>query len=321
MSDRLIHAGLFLALAGAALIGLTVGAGDVWALDDDLRRLVLIELRLPRLLIGVIVGASLGLAGAVLQGLIRNPLVEPGVIGISGSAALGAVAVFYTGLAATLPLALPLGGIVGAALAVLVLAIFARRSADTTTLLLAGIGLSAISGALVALALNLAPNPFAVYDIALWLLGSFTDRGLDHVALAGPLAVIGWALLLTTGRDLDALALGEDTARSLGVGLGALSSRVVLGTALAVGASVAVAGTVGFIGLVVPHLLRPFLGARPGRLLLASALGGAILAVAADILVRLVPTGQELKIGVVTALLGAPIFLRLVLRHHRGRVA
>jgi len=187
------------------------------------------------------------------------------------------------------------------------------------TLVLAGMALSSLAGALTSLALSLSPNPFALAEIVFWLLGSLADRSLTHVWLALPFMAVGWALLLTAGRHLDALTLGELTARSLGVDLGRLRLRIVLGTALAVGAAVAVSGTIGFVGLIVPHLMRPLVGWQPGRLLLPSALGGAALTLAADIAVRL-PGGAELKLGVVTALIGAPFFLALVLRT-RGSAA
>jgi len=270
------------------------------------------------MILAVLVGASLGLAGAVLQGLLRNPLAEPGLIGISASAGLGAVTVFYTGLAGTFVLALPLGGIAGAAVAVALLLALAGRHAGVFTLILAGVAVNSMAGSLTALVLNLSENPYATVEIVFWMLGSLADRGFDHVAIAGVLMIPGWILLLGCGRGLDALTLGEDAAASLGVNLDALRLRAVAGTALAVGAAVAVSGVIGFVGLVVPHLLRPLVGHQPGRLLAVSALGGAVLLLAADITVRLLPTVTELKIGVITALLGAPFFLALLAKMRRA---
>ncbi len=196
----------------------------------------------------------------------------------------------------------------------------AGRNSSVLTLILAGVAVNSFAGALTALALNLAPSPYAVLEIVFWLLGSLADRSMDHVALAAPLMAAGWALLLVGGRGLDALTLGEDTAESLGVDLGRLRVLVVLGTALAVGAAVSVSGVIGFVGLVVPHLLRPLVGHRPSRLLAASALGGAALVLAADVAVRILFPVPELKLGVLTALIGAPFFFALVLRSRRSLI-
>lgn len=280
--------------------------------------LIVQEIRLPRMLLGALVGVSLGLSGAALQGLLRNPLAEPGLVGASSAAAFGAALVFYFGLSAVFSLALPLAGMTGAMLAVMLLHLLAGRDSSVTGLILAGVAISSFAGALTALALNLAPSPYAALEIAFWLLGSVADRGYAEIAVAAPLMAAGWALLMTTGRGLDALTLGESTAQSLGVNLSAMRFRLVLGVALAVGAAVSVSGAIGFVGLVVPHLLRPFVGHQPARLLGTSALGGAILVLAADICIRVVSPGFELKLGVVTALIGAPFFLALVLRTRRS---
>ena len=286
--------------------------------ESTLATLVLIELRVPRTVLGVLVGASLGLAGAALQGLLRNPLAEPGIIGVSSCAAFGAVVAFYSGLSLTAPLALPLAGIAGALIAVLLLYALAGREASTLTLILAGVAINGFAGAATALALNLAPNPFAVTEVLFWMMGSLADRSISHLQLAAPLMIVGWVLLLNSGRALDALTLGEDTAASLGVRLGRLRLMLVLGTALAVGSGVAVTGAVGFVGLVAPHLLRPLVGHQPSRLLVASALAGAVLVLGADIAIRSITVGPELKLGVVTALIGAPFFLLLVMRLRRA---
>ncbi len=286
--------------------------------ESTLATLVLIELRVPRTVLGVLVGASLGLAGAALQGLLRNPLAEPGIIGVSSCAAFGAVVAFYSGFSLTAPLALPLAGIAGALIAVLLLYALAGREASTLTLILAGVAINGFAGAATALALNLAPNPFAVTEVVFWMMGSLADRSISHLQLAAPLMIVGWVLLLNSGRALDALTLGEDTAASLGVRLGRLRLMLVLGTALAVGSGVAVTGAVGFVGLIAPHLLRPLVGHQPSRLLVASALAGAVLVLAADIAIRSITVGPELKLGVVTALIGAPFFLLLVMRLRRA---
>lgn len=302
---------------GYAPLDLGAAARDWLAGKPSLPALVLTELRLPRAILGALVGFSLGLSGAAMQGLLRNPLAEPGVVGISSAAAFGSVVAFYSGLSASLSLALPLGGIAGAILATLLLFVLLGRGAGTATLILAGVALNAFAGAATALALNLAPNPYAALEIVFWLMGSLADRSLDHVLLALPLMLVGWGLLLSTAPALDALTLGEDTAASLGFDLRWLRLRLIGGTALAVGSAVAVSGAIGFVGLVVPHLLRPLVGNRPGRLLLASGFGGAILVLLADSALRLAPIRPELKLGVVTALIGAPFLFGLVNRMRR----
>ncbi|MBM3568279.1 MAG: iron ABC transporter permease [Alphaproteobacteria bacterium] len=310
-----------------ALVSLLVGrAGlpptEIWqglTGDGDMPAAVIVrELRLPRTILALAIGAGLGLAGAVLQGLLRNPLAEPGIVGVSGLAALGAVIAFYSGWSQAFALALPLGGMLGAALAAILVLVLAGRAASVVTLILAGVAVNSLAGALTALALSLSPNPFALYEIMFWLMGSLSDREWRHVWLALPPMAIGWAVLATTRRGLAALTLGEASARSLGIDLGRLKLAAVLGTALAVGAGVAVAGAIGFVGLVVPHLLRPLVGHRPEALLLPSALGGALLTLAADIAVRLTGPGPELRIGVLTALIGAPFFLLMVLRRREA---
>ncbi|MGB1340174.1 MAG: FecCD family ABC transporter permease [Cycloclasticus pugetii] len=285
--------------------------------NSTLESIVFEEIRLPRTLLAVLIGASLGLSGAALQGMVRNPLAEPGVIGVSSSAALGAVIVFYFGLSAVFPMALPLGGIAGALLAVVFLYLLTGKNSSMLTLILAGVAVSSLAAALTALALNLSPNPYASLEIFFWLMGSLAERSFTHVWLILLPTLLGWWLMLKGRRDLDVLSLGEDTAQSLGVNLAKLNRRIILGVALAVGSAVSVSGGIGFVGLVVPHLLRPYVGYQPGRLLICSALGGAILLLAADMLVRLIPTQQELKIGVLTALLGAPFFLHLILKSRR----
>ena len=320
---------LSLALIGICALSLLFGqapisAAEVWSAivgeSSSVTSTIVGDLRIPRMLIGVLVGASLGLAGAAMQGLLRNPLAEPGVVGVSGCAGLGAVLVFYSGLASVVPLALPLAGMLGALVAVAVLYVITAKGITTQTLILAGVAINAFAGALTSLVLNLSENPFAAYEVVFWLMGSLADRSIDHVYIALPSMVVGWILLLLAGRDLNALTLGEETAISLGTNLNRLRIKVILGTALAVGAAVAVSGMIGFVGLVVPHILRPFVGHEPGKLLLSSALGGAIMVLLADIVVRTVPTGIELKLGVVTALVGAPFFFLLLNRMRKAWV-
>ena len=311
---------LFVAAIGAGRVAISFQKifSSLGTHDSSLMGIIVEQIRLPRAILAVTVGATLGLAGAALQGLLRNPLAEPGLIGVSGCAALGSVIMFYSGASAVFALALPLGGIAGAFIAVAAIYALAGRESSILTLVLAGVAVNAFAGALTTLALSLSPNPYAAFEIFFWLLGSLSDRSLVHVYLSLPLMALGWALLLTMGRALDALTLGEDTARSLGFHLGRVQAQVVIGTALAVGAAVAVSGIIGFVGLVVPHLLRPLVDYQPGRLLLVSALGGAVLTLAADIAVRYLMSGPELKLGVLTALIGAPFFLYLVIQTRKA---
>ena len=306
-------------LVGPAKISPLVSLSALISGDAGPLTLVMREIRLPRALLGVMVGASLGLCGAAMQGYLRNPLAEPGLIGVSGSAALGAVIAIQTGLTAAFALALPLAALGGAAVSVALLFALAGPRGGSLTLILAGIAISALAGAFTALVLNLSPNPFATTEIVFWMMGSLADRSFLHVMLALPFILLGMALLLPLGRGLDTLTLGEDAAAALGTHLLHLRLMLVSGVAAMVGAATAVAGTVGFVGLVVPHLLRRAVGAQPGKLLAASALGGAAMVLAADIAVRLILPGRDLKLGVLTAIVGAPLFLHLVYRTRRDQ--
>ncbi|MEQ9142995.1 MAG: iron ABC transporter permease [Parvibaculaceae bacterium] len=313
---------LLAAMTGALFAGYApLGVDDVLfglvGSGDERYVFIVQEIRLPRVLLGAMVGGSLGLAGAVIQGLLRNPLADPSVIGVSSSAGLGAVIAIYYGFAAATSLIVPALAIVFAIAAMLVLVWLAGKDASVLTLILAGVAISSLAAALTSLAMNLSPNPFSLNDIVLWLLGSLSNRSFADIWIAGPFMAAGWALLLLSRRDLPALSLGEDTAASLGVDLRKLRLRTVFGAALAVGGSVAVSGAIGFVGLVAPHLVRPLVGHDPGRLLVPSALAGALLLVLADIGVRILPGEVELKLGVVTALLGAPFFLWLIIYTRR----
>ena len=318
-----LGAAVLIAAAGSMLIGPaglapTAVLRGLLASDAGTLGLVVQEIRLPRTVLAAAIGATLGLAGAALQGYLRNPLAEPGLIGVSGAAALGAVLMLYTGASQSFALALPFGGMAGAILAVLLVLLLAGRAADTLTLILAGVAVTSFAAALTSLALNLAPSPFAALEIVFWLLGSLSGRSLEHVALAVPFILIGGVLIASVARALDALALGEDAAQSLGFQLASVRWRLVIGTALSVGAATAVAGAIGFVGLVVPHVLRPLVGHKPSALLPVSALGGAVLLLVADMAVRVITPAQELKLGVVTSLIGAPFFFALVVRSRRG---
>lgn len=321
-----LSAGLAGLLGLVSILSLCLGSTSLSPMDilaglagegDPRIILVIREMRLPRLLLGLEVGAALGLAGAALQGLLRNPLAEPGLTGISPAAGLGAVTALYYGLSASSGWAVPLCALGGAALATLVLAALARGGRDGSELILGGIAVSGVAVALTAVALNLAPNPWAISEMVLWLMGSLKDRSIDDVLLCTPFIAVGSLMILSTGRSLDALSLGPETASSLGIRVSRTHTLIIGGVAASVGGAVAVAGSIGFIGLIVPHLLRPLASQRPSHILVPSALGGAMLLILADCLVRIIPTRHEMMIGVVTALVGTPFFIMIILRHRQ----
>ena len=284
---------------------------------SNLAAIVIGEIRLPRTLLALSVGAALGLSGAALQGLLRNPLAEPGLTGASQGAALGAAVVFYFGLWSGLgSLALAIAGLLGASIALFLMLLLAGRSGPGLVIL-AGLAISTLCGALLAAALNFAPNPYAMQELVFWLLGSVSERGLEHLWVIIPALLIGGLLIYSQRRLLLALTLGEQVAHSLGFSYGRGSRLIILGCAILVGAAVAVAGSISFVGLLVPHLLRPLLRQRPDLLLIPSALAGAVLVCLADITVRLLPAGQELKLGVLTALIGTPLFVLLIWKERR----
>jgi iron complex transport system permease protein len=315
--------GLLTLLVGGGLL-LSLVAGKVriapWGLvAGSPEALVMAELRLPRALLGLMIGAMLGASGAVMQGYLRNPLADPGVLGVSASAALGAVLALFLGLGVS-PLLVSAFGMGGAVAAMGLLALLAGRNGSATGFILAGVVLSSLAGALTALLISLAPNPFALEEIVTWLMGALTDRGWAEVIRVSPFVALGLLLLAGTGRALDALSLGEPAARSLGIDPARTRWLVIGGAGLGVGAAVAATGVIGFVGLVVPHLLRPLAGERPSQLILPSALGGAALLLVADAMVRLGPGASELKLGIAMALIGAPFFLWLLWRDE-GRLA
>lgn len=322
---RLLIPGLCALLLGLGFVSLL--AGTIWlspaqvfaALLDptpDLAQLVITEVRLPRLVLALLVGGVLGLSGAVLQGLLRNPLAEPGLLGVSSGASLGAVIAIYYGFAAAFTLATPLFALAGA-LATIGVAMALSRTGGTLSLILAGVAVSTIAGAGVSLALNLAPSPFAAYEIMTWLMGSLSDRSWDHVQLAAPFIGLGMILLALTAPALDALALGERQAESLGVNIRRTRLLALFGTALGVGAATAVTGAIAFVGLVAPHLVRALVGHRAGATLLPATLVGAAIVLAADTATRLLRLGPDIKLGVFIAVIGAPFFLWLIVHIRR----
>ncbi len=298
-------------LAPDRVIAALLGKGDMIAST------IVLELRMPRMLLGLLVGAMLGLAGAALQGFLRNPLAEPSVLGASNAAAFGAVIALYFGIAGLHPALLPLLAIAAAMVALVLLFGLSGQSESALTLILAGIAIATLAGAGISLALNLSPNPFAAMEIMNWLLGSLENRSSQHVWIALPCIVVGAALLLWDARALDALTLGEDGARALGINLRAVRWRLLVGVAIGVGGAVAVSGSIGFVGLIVPHIIRPFTDRSPSAILWPSAIGGALLLTLSVLGVRMIPATNELKLGVVTAFLGIPVFLVHLLRERR----
>jgi iron complex transport system permease protein len=332
-SDRAARRRLSVTLAFAVVVAvltlLSLGIGPVrlppltviealFGGGSDVQQVIVREIRLPRTILGVAIGGMLGLSGAALQGLLRNPLASPSLFGAPQSAAFGAVLVISLGLADVRSWALPVAAIAMAFASVFVLLGIAGRNAGLLILILAGLAISSLAGAMTALVMNLSSNPFVVLEIAFWLLGSLEDRSFRHVVLALPFIVAGGAILISQRNAFRALTLGEETAQSLGVNVGQLRLKVIVGVALGVGGAVAVSGTIGFIGLVAPHLVRPLIGHDPARLLLPSALAGAALLLAADIAVRIIPSTSDIKVGVLTSIIGVPFFLYLILRERRA---
>ena len=312
---------LLLLAALAVAFPLSLLAGRVWIDPFDPQvanaMAILVELRLPRAVLALVLGAGLGGAGAAMQGYLRNPLADPGLFGIAPSAALGAVLSLWLGVAAGW--ALPLFALIGAGAGMALLALIAGRDGGFALFTLAGMMIASLSGALMSLAISLAPTPFAMSEIVTWLMGALADRGWHEVWIATPLTLAGLGVLGLAGRSLDALTLGEMAARSLGVYPRRVQALLIAGIGLTVGSSVAVAGIIGFVGLIVPHLVRPLTDRRPSSLLLPSALAGALLLLVADCLCRILPlAGGELRLGIALSLVGAPFFLHLLLRLRRG---
>ena len=326
-ADHLVPAliALLVALAGCSL---AIGSVHLSAVElvrgllgqDRTAALIIYDIRLPRTVLALAAGFVLGLSGAALQGLLRNPLADPALFGAPQAAALGAVAVLYTGMVEALSFALPVAALAGALLSVFLVLAVAGRVAGVTTLILAGLAVASLAAAMTSIVINLSANPFAVTEIVFWLLGSFEDRSLRHLAMAAPFMIAGSILLLRAGETLRALTLGEETAESLGLPLMRERILIVLGVACAIGGAVAVSGAIGFVGLVAPHLVRDAVKGDPKKVLLPAALAGAALTLGADMVARLIPAPTELKVGALTALMGVPFFLYIIARR-RGAVA
>ena len=303
---------LFLSvLMGPTSIGVVAAFQAIMGGGLPTDQIILQEIRLPRSLAAYLVGAMLGLSGAAMQGLLRNPLAEPGVLGVSAVSSLFATVSIYYGFSSLSGFILPLAAIAGAVMATLFLAMVAIRVSSVVVLILIGVGLSSFAGALMSLLMNLAPNPFSLSDMVNWMMGSVANRSFDDLALAAPFMLLGSILLVRSSRTLSALSLGEEVASSLGVNLPRSRLLLVLGAGLCTGASVSIAGAVGFVGIVAPHIVRRYVQYDPGKTLVPAAMLAGLILVIADTFIRVVPTSNELKLGVVAALIGAPIFIMI----------
>lgn len=295
-------------------VNLWTAFSDIVQQKQSAEQMIIEQIRLPRMILAFCVGITLGMAGAALQGLLRNPLAGPGLVGVTNCAALGAVIMLYMGWANVAWFVLPAGGMVGALLSVLLIFFLAGRGASILNLILAGVAINAVASSFISLVLNFAQNPYAMNEIVYWLLGSVTNRSMNDVWISVPFMAVGCVLLMRSRNFLDALSLGEETAQTLGFNIHKQRAWLIIGVALSVGAAVSVSGSIGFIGLVVPHILRPLVRYEPGKLLAISGIGGGILLLAADIAVQVLSVNQELKLGVVTAMVGGPFFLWLIYR-------
>ena len=323
MTDKLLIPSLALACVIAAFFACLLGSTPLPAErvlaafiggGDAADRLVVWAIRLPRALAAFLAGAMLGISGAALQGLLRNPLAEPGVLGVSASASLVATSAIFFGAVAVNPWFLPLAAILGAVIATGLLALAAIRTQSVVTLILVGVGLSSFAGAMMSLMMNLAPNPFSLTEMINWMLGSVANRSFNEIGLVFPFMTAGVLILMVSRRGLSALTLGEEAASGLGLNLRRQRILTVLGAGLVTGASVALAGAIGFVGIVAPHIVRPIVHHDPARSLIPSAMLAGLILMIADIFVRVVPSQNELKLGVVAALIGAPAFVWIAMQ-------
>ena len=282
-------------------------------------QLVVEQIRLPRIVVGASVGMALGVAGATMQGLFRNPMADPGIIGVSAGGAVGAVVAIATGMTGLFFLALPAFAFLGAMVATfLVYGIAAAGGRfSMATLLLAGVAVNAFLGAVISAIIILMPENGALREVLFWLSGGLDSRSWHHVWISTPLILAGAAVVLLTARDLNLLMLGDDEARSMGVRVGLTRVTLLAASALATGAAVAVSGTIAFVGLVTPHILRLVLGPDHRVLVPMSALGGAIFVIVADTVARTIIQPAEIRVGVLTAFVGAPFFILLLIRNKR----
>jgi iron complex transport system permease protein len=323
MSEQRLIPYLLLASLVVLIAALTIGpwpmpVGDAFSAllgggaPND--RVVIWEIRLPRAIAAFLVGAALGISGAALQGLLRNPLAEPGVLGVSATSSLAAVGMLYFGIAREFPVLMPLAAIGGAVVATLFICAVAIGTSSSVSLILVGAALSSFAGALMSLLMSTAQDLYSLSDMVDWMMGSVSNRSFDDLLLSGPFVAGGAALLLTQARGLSVLSLGEEAAHGAGLDLKRTRLLVTLGAGLAVGGAVSIAGIIGFVGIVAPHIVRPWVRHDPGRTLIPSALLAGLMLTISDILIRILPTSTELKLGVVAAIFGAPIFAWIAAR-------
>ncbi|MDG1995625.1 MAG: iron ABC transporter permease [Emcibacteraceae bacterium] len=305
-------------MIGRTPLGVMEVINGLFGAGNDPVSIIVNELRLPRVLLGILIGAALGVSGAALQGVLRNPLADPGVIGVSASAALGAVIAIHLGLQFVWPLFIPIFAMSGALLATLILLTVSLRESSVLMLILVGIGISSLAMAGVSLVMNFAVSPMSVRDMIMWMLGSLENRTTTDLMLSLPFIILGWLMMINVGQGLNALSVGEDTAQSMGINTSQLKLRIVVGSAISVGAAVAACGSIGFVGLVVPHMVRGLITNEPGGILLPSALMGGLLLTLADLLTRVPMPGATLQLGVVTSLVGAPAFLYIIYKTRKN---
>lgn len=326
ISHKHLNILLIILLIGISFSSLFIGSVDLSIQETfatlmgsgtNTSNIIIIELRMPRVLMGILAGATLGLSGAALQGMLRNPLADPGIIGVSSMAGLGAVIAIYFGLAAIFPAAIQIMAIGGALMAIFILMLIASKDSSVLTLILSGVAISALATAAISVTMNFAPNPMTLQEMVMWMLGSLENRTVYDIYISLPFILIGWLMHMGTGHGLDALSLGEETAKTMGINTKNLQLRIIIGSALAVGAVVAACGAIGFVGLVVPHIIRRISGYEPGKLLIPSALMGALLLMLADLLTRIPFGAGQLRLGVVTAMIGSPMFLYIIFKTRR----
>lgn len=322
-SNIILLVAVIITAIGSLMIGRTplgfieILNGFIGPVNDPVT-IIVKELRLPRVLLGILIGATLGVSGAALQGVLRNPLADPGVIGVTASASLGAVIAIHLGLAILWPLFIPIFAMAGALIATIILLVVSVRESSVLMLILVGIGISSLAVAGISLVMNMAESPMSVRDMIMWMLGSLENRTTTDLLLALPFILFGWIMMINIGQGLNALSIGEDTAQSMGINISMLKLRVVIGSAISVGAAVAACGSIGFIGLVVPHMVRGLITTEPGGIILPSALMGGLLLTLADLMTRLPMPGAPLQLGVVTSLIGAPAFLYIVYKTRKN---
>lgn len=301
-------------LSAAICLSLVTGHVNIFTLSSEMRTEMLWHFRLPRTLLALLSGWVLGMSGTALQSYFKNPLVDASILGVSALGSFGSIVAIVLGFHLTHYYVLPLFSIFASCMGFCLLFACIRRGWYGPRLILIGLSLSAFAGALCTLILNLVNSPYAFFEILFWLFGSYAEHSLGEITCILPFVIGGCLLFYKLGPDLDTLSFGDDVAMTMGTSITTTTTLLVFATVLSVGSSVALTGSIGFIGLITPHILRPMMGERPSRLLTPSGLLGASLSLLADTVVRLLPTNVEVKVGVVTALIGIPVFIHILFR-------